>query len=107
MNDKIDALAFGQKGGAKPRARALLALAKQRPFVGFLACAGLVFALYFGLVHPPVYLATTQFSIRGKEAPQASSLLSAFIPAGIVGRHLREYRGAGVYSLAADARLAQ
>ncbi|GGY53976.1 hypothetical protein [Parvularcula lutaonensis] len=60
----------------------LLDKAKRRPFLAYLAVAAVVFGVYFGLLHPPMYVSTTQFSIRGKDSGQQASVLSAFIPSG-------------------------
>ncbi|NNU16766.1 hypothetical protein HK107_10585 [Parvularcula sp. ZS-1/3] len=58
-----------------------LAFVKKRPFASFFGTCFVLFGLYFGLIHPPVYVAETQFSIRGKDSgPASSSLLSTFIP---------------------------
>lgn len=54
---------------------------KKRPFASFFATCFAVFGLYFGIIHPPIYVAETQFSIRGKDASSpAGTLFSAFVP---------------------------
>ena len=67
------------------RYRAILFRAAQAPFTTFTALSSIVFALYFGIIHPALYVSTTQFSIRGKEIGQPSSVFAAFIPSGPSG----------------------
>lgn len=59
-----------------------LRFGRKNPFAAFMAMAALLFGIYFSVVHPPLYTATTQFSIRGKENTQPASVLAAFIPSG-------------------------
>lgn len=55
---------------------------RNHPFLAFFLSAVLVFAVYYGVLHPPLYVAETQFSIRGKDSSQGSSIFSALIPVG-------------------------
>ena len=55
-------------------------LVRANRFVAAMFAATLIFALYYGLIHPPVFVAETQFSIRGKEQSTVSTGLSAFLP---------------------------
>lgn len=85
LSDKLDGLVL--EGDTRPRDRRAAAtrFVRKHPFLAFLGLAAAVFAVYFGVVHPPVYVATTQFSIRGKETTQPASVLASFIPTGSSG----------------------
>jgi BexC/CtrB/KpsE family polysaccharide export inner-membrane protein len=89
MHEKIDERLAARviEGRTVParRMQRLRQFVLKHPFAAFMAAATLVFGVYFGLIHPPVYVAETQFSIRGKENGAPSSMFSALIPTGGAG----------------------
>lgn len=74
---------FVSKVQTRPLRKALqlaVATAKRRPFLSYLTVVGLALGIYYFVVAAPVFVSSTQISIRGKDSGGQSTVLSAFIP---------------------------
>lgn len=57
-----------------------LRLARSHPILPVLCLLAAVSAFYFALIAAPVFVSSTQISIRGKESAPSTGLLGAFLP---------------------------
>jgi capsular polysaccharide transport system permease protein len=60
-------------------------ISRSRPFVAFAIVSALALGLYFFILAAPIYVSSSSFQLRGKEAPSAASGLLSAIGAGGAG----------------------
>lgn len=82
IDTQLNARSLTAPGTWPERLQFVYRFASKQPFLSFILVSALVFGLYFGVIHPPVYVAETQFSIRGRDNASSANVFAGILPAG-------------------------